>query len=366
MVVKLTAGGEVYMGLWDIVAFVVDPVGSLTQHAVKELAKHAGAKKIPATSLGGVISTYGNDADDVLAAVAAAAVAPVTVAAVAAYIASLEAQAAGRYKSIPEPLRGLLRPHYSANLDHVRYADGINTLFDNQFTFGNHIFFNKPIDFTRRNNVNVLAHELTHVDHYRAAGGPTQFLLRYIFNSGLVLANGSFNMHADNRLEREATDKAGRVTEAVFAAMGTARLHIIGRQRFMSQASNLALDARSPDTRLDGCQVQLWQDQQGLNQEWVPVAASDGYYKFMNMHSGLLLDADPAKVTQNGCPVRLWRDTGAHNQHWKFENVRAAISRVRCRQGGLVLDCDSGRVQENGCRVQLWQQLNTDNQHWHL
>jgi hypothetical protein len=171
------------MGLWDIVAFVVDPVGSLTQHAVKELAKHAGAKKIPATSLGGVISTYGNDADDVLAAVASAAIAPVTVAAVASYIASLEAQANGRYKSIPEPLRASLRPHYSVNLDHVRYAEGINTLHGGQITFGNHISSPRR-SFSRRNNVNLLAHELTHVDQYRAAGGSPSFLLRYIFNSG--------------------------------------------------------------------------------------------------------------------------------------------------------------------------------------
>jgi hypothetical protein len=353
------------MGLWDIVAFVVDPVGSLTQHAVKELAKHAGAKKIPATSLGGVISTYGNDADDVLAAVASAAIAPVTVAAVASYIASLEAQASGRYKSIPEPLRASLRPHYNVNLDHVRYAEGINTLHGGQITFGNHIFFTQEVDFSRRNNVNLLAHELTHVDQYRAAGGITQFLLRYIFNSGLVALNGSFNLHGENRLEREATDKAARVTESLFPAMATARLHLIGRQRFMCKASNLALDAHSPDTRLDGCHVQLWQDLQGINQEWVPVAAGDGYYKFMNMDSGLVLDADPAKVTKNGCPVRLWRDLGSSNQHWKFENVRGGISRVRCREGGLVLDCDSGRVQQNGCRVQLWQQLNTDNQHWY-
>jgi hypothetical protein len=353
------------MSIWDVVAIVFDPVGSLTNHIVKELANHAGAKKIPATSLGGVISTYGNDADDVLTAVASAAVAPVTVAAVASYMASLEAQAAGRFQSIPEPLRGLLRPNYSSNLDHVRYADGIETLVGNQITFGNHIFFNEKIDFTRRVNVDLLAHELTHVDQYRAAGGITQFLLRYVFNSGRVLANGSFNLHGDNRLEKEAIDKAARVTQTVFAAMAAQQLHVIGRQRFVCKASNLALDAHSPDTRLDGCKVQLWQDLLGINQEWVPVAASDGYYKFMNMASGLILDADPARVTKNGCPVRLWHDTGAHNQHWKFENVRGAISRVRCRQGGLVLDCDSGNVQKNGCKVQLWQQLNTDNQHWY-
>lgn len=354
------------MGLWDIVAFVVDPVGSLTQHAVKELAKHAGAKKIPAASLGGVISTYGNDADDVLAAVAAAAIAPVTVAAVASYIASLEAQAAGRYKSIPEPLRALMRRHYNVNLDHVRYAEGINTLHGGQITFGNHIFFTAPLNLTLRNNVNLLAHELTHVDQYRAAGGITPFLLKYIFNSGVVLANGSFNLHGDNRLEREATSKAATVTLDVFDQLGTARLTTIGRQRLVCKASDRVLDAHSPDTRLDGCRVQLWQDLQGINQEWVPVAASDGYYKFMNMHSGLLLDADPKKVNENGCSVRLWRDTGATNQHWKFENVRGPLSRVRCRAGGLVLDCDSRHVNENGCRITLRQQADTDNQHWYL
>jgi hypothetical protein len=63
-----------------------------------------------------------------------------------------------------------------------------------------------------------------------------------------------------------------------------------------------------------------------VNQEWVPVAASDGYYKFMNMDSGLVLDADPAKITKNGFPVRLWRDLGLSDQHWKFENVRGGTA----------------------------------------
>jgi len=138
---------------------------------------------------------------------------------VAEYFDYLEKQGRGRFKGIPSRLKTILRKHYhNFRLDDVWYAENIDTLHGQGITVDRHIFFTDPIDlYNNPNDMHWLLHELEHVSQYRAHGGKTPFLVKYLVNGGLeMFKNGSVDIHDAIQLERDAENKANRIIDSVW------------------------------------------------------------------------------------------------------------------------------------------------------
>src|SRR5258707_1099170 len=156
------------MSIWDIVGAVVDPAGALTKAIVDRLPKIAGIPGIPTPVLYDAVTQFGNHTDDLLNYIKLGTISPQLAEIATVYLTSLETQAIGHYKSIPEPLKRLLRPHYNVNLDEARYAEKINTIHGQAITVDNHLFFPQSIDLTTFGDIRWLAHELQHFVQCRA------------------------------------------------------------------------------------------------------------------------------------------------------------------------------------------------------
>ncbi|KAF2470713.1 alpha-D-mannose-specific plant lectin [Lindgomyces ingoldianus] len=161
----------------------------------------------------------------------AAAVSPI----VTAYIEYLEGQAKGKYKPLPQWLKLVLHElgSYDIDLSRVSYAEGINTLQDNNaITFGYNIHFPQAINLDRtspsRDDVWWILHELEHCVQYRKLGGVGPFLAKYIINTagssiGAVSA-GSWEKfiiktHNGMQIEKDASNKADSILETVMAEL---------------------------------------------------------------------------------------------------------------------------------------------------
>jgi hypothetical protein len=51
--------------------------------------------------------------------------------------------------------------------------------------------------------------------------------------------------------------------------------------------------------------------------QWKPVANSDGSFTFYNLHSGLVLE-DPSASTNKTTQMDQWSSTGGSNQKWNL------------------------------------------------
>jgi Domain of unknown function (DUF4157) len=137
------------------------------------------------------------------------------------YLADLERQAQGRKRPLPDGFRSIVAQHYpKINLERVRYAENINTWHGQGMTVGYTIYFTSAIDLNNRDDVHWMLHELEHVTQYERVGGVSAFLLKYFFHGAIrAINNGSFNVHDDLGLERDADNKADRIIGEVANAL---------------------------------------------------------------------------------------------------------------------------------------------------
>ena len=82
------------------------------------------------------------------------------------------------------------------------------------------------------------------------------------------------------------------------------------------QNPNLALDATSLGTA-NFTPIQLWQYGSGTNQQWMPVATTNGAYKFVGRASGRCIDV-PGASTANGVQLQLYDCNGTGAQSYQL------------------------------------------------
>ncbi|MEU6162186.1 ricin-type beta-trefoil lectin domain protein, partial [Streptomyces sp. NPDC047130] len=104
-------------------------------------------------------------------------------------------------------------------------------------------------------------------------------------------------------------------------------------------------------TTTDGTQVQLWDCNNGTNQQWSFTAAGE-----LRVYGNKCLDAGG---TGNGTRVQIYSCWGGDNQKWRL-NSDGSIVGV---QSGLCLDA-VGAGTANGTLIQLYSCSNGSNQRW--
>lgn len=114
--------------------------------------------------------------------------------------------------------------------------------------------------------------------------------------------------------------------------------------------SGRCLDVPSSSTT-DGTQLQLWDCDNGTNQQWTYSAAGE-----LRVYGNKCLDAGG---TGNGTKVQIYSCWGADNQKWRL-NSDGSIVGV---QSGLCLDAVSAGT-ANGTLIQLYTCSNASNQRW--
>ncbi len=130
------------------------------------------------------------------------------------YIAHLNAQASGRYRSLPPELIRILAPQYPrTDLGRVRYAENIDTIHGQAITIGDRIYFPTSIDLRNtESHFYWLLHELEHVGQYRAHGGVEPFLVKYLTDGAIkITQRRCINVHDSLALERDADNKVSRI-----------------------------------------------------------------------------------------------------------------------------------------------------------
>jgi Domain of unknown function (DUF4157) len=140
------------------------------------------------------------------------AVANPSLATVPAYLESLYQQGNGRWRNLPDDFKACYRSHYGISLDEVKYATNINTGHGQGITVGKDIYSPTDINLSNRNDRHWMLHELEHVRQYQVVGGVSAFMVKYGVQGSMQIArNGSFNIHDNIELEKEADAKADRI-----------------------------------------------------------------------------------------------------------------------------------------------------------
>ncbi len=138
------------------------------------------------------------------------------------YIQYLEVQAKDKKRGLPNELKSAISGKYNIDFDKVRYATGIDTVHGQAITIGNNIYFPRSIDFNDRSDLHWMLHELEHVRQYKVHNGIAPFLLKYVVQGGIQIGSkGSFDIHDNIELEREADRKADSLIDSVIASLST-------------------------------------------------------------------------------------------------------------------------------------------------
>ncbi|WP_425906278.1 eCIS core domain-containing protein [Nitrobacter sp. TKz-YC02] len=126
------------------------------------------------------------------------------------YFGYLQTQAKHRWRSIPKEIIQSVSHHYTPiNMEHIRFATGINTVHGQAITVGNDIFFPGDIDLDTKEGVELLFHEVEHSVQYAKRGGVRPFIAEYVAKSaGKILQKRSVNIHDAIDFEAAAIAKA--------------------------------------------------------------------------------------------------------------------------------------------------------------
>ncbi|MER7727432.1 endo-1,4-beta-xylanase [Streptomyces sp. NPDC096323] len=114
--------------------------------------------------------------------------------------------------------------------------------------------------------------------------------------------------------------------------------------------SGRCLDVSSGSTA-DGAQVQLWDCNNGTNQQWTYTEAGE-----FRVYGNKCLDA---AGTGNGAKVQIYSCWGGDNQKWRLNSDGSVVG----VQSGLCLDA-VGTGTANGTLIQLYSCSNGSNQRW--
>jgi len=125
--------------------------------------------------------------------------------------------------------------------------------------------------------------------------------------------------------------------------------------------SSKVLEAAGMGTE-DGTNVQIWDDQDQVNQRWTLYENDDGTYRLIGVQSGKALDVEGAG-TSDGTNVHLWTYLGGENQHWDILDNGDDTFRLIDVNSGKALDVNEFGT-SNGTNVQIWADFENGAQQW--
>lgn len=128
-------------------------------------------------------------------------------------------------------------------------------------------------------------------------------------------------------------------------------------------AAGRVLDEPGSQTA-NGTPLEIWDANNGTNQQWRVTRNGDGTYTLTNLASGRVLD-EPGNQTGNGTRMEVWDSNGGANQHWRASrNGDGSYTFVNVASG-RALESPGGQT-ANGAPVQVWDSNGGSNQHWRL
>lgn len=136
-----------------------------------------------------------------------------------------------------------------------------------------------------------------------------------------------------------------------------------GRFQIISVFSGKAIDVEGRSTE-NGANILLWEDVNGLNQQWDFDNLGGGFFSIKAAHSGKSMDVYDW-CSEPGCEVRQWEYWGAEIQQWQPIHLGDGIYKIRSRYNDLVLDVWEWN-DDNGADLRLWEDTGDVNQQWRI
>ena len=136
-----------------------------------------------------------------------------------------------------------------------------------------------------------------------------------------------------------------------------------GRYQIISVYSGKAIDVDN-SSQENGANVMLWDDLDGLNQQWDITDLGNGYYSIVAAHSGKSMDVYDWCVDP-GCEIRQWDYWGGDNQQWLVASVGSGYYKIVSKYNGLALDVWEWNANA-GADVRQWTDLGGANQQWQI
>lgn len=118
----------------------------------------------------------------------------------------------------------------------------------------------------------------------------------------------------------------------------------------------------------DNCaNVQIYENNKGLNQGFLIKRESNGYYTITALHSNKVLDVEKGGKTSgsNIIQYQLNGSSASDNQLWKIYKTSDGYFRFQSKSNGLYMDVNGG-VASNGVNVQCWESNTTNAQKFQL
>lgn len=131
--------------------------------------------------------------------------------------------------------------------------------------------------------------------------------------------------------------------------------------KLMSKHSGKYLDVSGGSMAENG-NVQIWDENGALPEEWTFDLVDGNYYKITSANSGLALTAVSGSAGANVVQA-TW--TGADTQKWSTVSVGNGYYKIVSKSNNLCLDVAAG-LSEAGSNVQVWEDNGLDPQQWRL
>ena len=129
----------------------------------------------------------------------------------------------------------------------------------------------------------------------------------------------------------------------------------------ISDSSGNVLDNPGGSTS-NGVQMNQWQINGGLNQQWNLSPQGGGNFQLVNAQNGQVI-GDPGSSPYNGTQVIQWQSNPGQNELWHFDASKPGA--IVNEASGLVLG-DPGYSTNNGCGLIQWQWNAGQNERWTL
>ena len=160
----------------------------------------------------------------------------------------------------------------------------------------------------------------------------------------------------------------------IIALLATFTLNVASAQiangvYFIHLSNGFVMEAEGGTYNTDGCKIQNWGNNNGINQKWEVTRMTNGAYRIKNLGSNKMLDAAAQSLNTNGGKVQLWQNYPTNrNQEWVLTQVSPGRYAIRnaASTGNKVLDVTGYAIGTHGTAIQLWDYSpsNTSNQIW--
>jgi hypothetical protein len=155
----------------------------------------------------------------------------------------------------------------------------------------------------------------------------------------------------------------GMATPSQPSIYTTSQASIAGQYQVYNPNSGKVLDIYAKGTA-NGTNVQIYTDNNGVNQIWNVTANGDGTYKFLNPNSGKVLDV-ASSGTADGTNVQIYTDNSGTNQKWWIVKNSDGTYKITSALSGKALDVANAGT-ANGTNVQIWTDIGGTAQKWRL